>query len=293
MAGHGKIKQQQGKKKMNNIIKKFGRMNDEQLDQLFKSLDERKDINWPYIAGWIDGDGFIGALNKQSYGITLKIVDKEPVEMLSELFKCSLSQAQMDKRAIFKSPPKRRYYVVIRGEKAIYLAKKIAPFIMEKTKNLYKTLEYYGCNEKFPYMELNNEDFINYLVGFSEAEGCFFCSKELNNYNYCLANSNLNLLTYLERRLKQLGFFKFKIRTLRKEGFYFFNKNITDKIVYKKTSYRLEMNGYALLDFYNLIKDKLIINRKKEKVLATIKHFKDYRGISYVRYMKEKESFIG
>ena len=41
-------------------------------------------------------------------------------------------------------------------------------------------------------------------------------------------------------------------------------------------------------DFYNLIKDKLIINRKKEKVLATIEHFKDYRGTSYNNYMRDK-----
>ena len=32
---------------MNNIIKKFGKMDDTQLNQLFKSLDERTDINWP------------------------------------------------------------------------------------------------------------------------------------------------------------------------------------------------------------------------------------------------------
>ena len=273
---------------MNNIIKKFEKMKDEQLNQLFKSLDERTDINWPYIAGWIDGDGFIGKLNKHTHGVMLKITDKEPVEMLSELFKCSLAQEQMDKRPIFIKPPKRRYYVVIRGEKAIYLAKKIAPFIMEKTKNLYKTLQYYGCNQKFPYMELNNEDFINYLVGFSEAEGCFFCSNEKSNYIYSVSNTNLNLLKYLERRLKQLGFFKFKIVTIKKEGFYFFNKAVTDKIIHRKISYRLEMNGYALLDFYNLIKDKLIINRKKEKVLATIEHFKDYRGTSYNNYMRDK-----
>jgi hypothetical protein len=38
------------------------------------------------------------------------------------------------------------------------------------------------------------------------------------------------------------------------------------------------MNGYALLDFYNLIKDKLIIIEKKKKFYATIEHFKDYRG---------------
>jgi hypothetical protein len=273
---------------MNNIIKKFEKMNDEQLDQLFKSLDERTDISWPYIAGWVDGDGFIGKLNKKTYGVMLKIADKEPVEMLSELFKCSLAQEQVDKRSLYLKPPKRRYYVVIRGKKALYLAKKIAPFIMEKTKNLYKTLQYYECNEKFPYMQLNDEDFINYLVGFSEAEGCFTCYKELNNYNYNVSNTNLNLLAYLERRLKQLGFFKFKIKTLQKEGFYFFNKSATDKMVYRKTSYRLSMNGYALLDFYNLIKDKLIINRKKEKVLATIEHFKDYRGTSYNNYMRDK-----
>lgn len=273
---------------MNNIIKKFGKMNDEQLDQLFKSLDERKDINWAYIAGWIDGDGFIGKLAAQTHGVMLKIADKEPVEMLSELFKCSLAQEQVDKRLMYLKPPKRRYYVTIRGKKALYLAKKIAPFIMEKTKNLYKTLEYYGCNEKFPYMELNDEDFINYLVGFSEAEGCFVCSNEKSNYIYVLSNTNLNLLTYLERRLKQFGFFKFKMTLSQKEGFYFFNKKATDKIIYRKTSYKLSMNGYALLDFYNLIKDKLIINRKKEKVLTTIEHFTDYRGKSYDNYMRDK-----
>ena len=86
---------------MNNIIKKFEKMKDEQLNQLFKSLDERTDINWPYIAGWIDGDGFIGKLNKKTYGVMLKIADKEPVEMLSELFKCSLAQEQVDKRSLY------------------------------------------------------------------------------------------------------------------------------------------------------------------------------------------------
>jgi hypothetical protein len=278
---------------MNNIIKKFEKMDDEQLNQLFKSLDERKDISWPYIAGWIDGDGFIGKLNKNTYGVMLKIADKEPVEMLSELFKCHLAQEQVDKRLMYLKPPKRRYYVVIRGKKALYLAKKIAPFVMEKTKNLYKTLEYYECNEKFPYMELDDEDFINYLVGFSEAEGSFSCYEDVNKYAYAISNTNLNLLTYLERRLKQLGFFTARIRILSKEGFYFFNKKVTDKVIHRKTSYRLEIHSYALLDFYNLIKDKLIIERKKEKVLATIKHFKDYRGIAYNNFIKAKEAFIG
>jgi intein-encoded DNA endonuclease-like protein len=109
-----------------------------------------------------------------------------------------------------------------------------------------------------------------------------------SNYIYSVSNTNLNLLKYLERRLKQLGFFKFKIVTIKKEGFYFFNKKATDKMIHRKTSYRLEMNGYALLDFYNLIKDKLIINRKKEKVLTTIEHFTDYRGTSYNNYMRDK-----
>jgi hypothetical protein len=273
---------------MTNILKKYEKMDDKQLDKLFKSIDERKDINWPYIAGWVDGDGFIGKLSARSYGVMLKIADKEPVEMLSELFKCSLSQEKMDKRLLYVKPPQRRYYVTIRGKKAIYLAKKIAPFIMEKTKNLYKTLEYYECNEKFPYMQLNDKDFLDYLVGFSEAEGCFSCYKDVNKFAYAISNTNLNLLTYLERRLKQLGFFKFKMRILSKEGFYFFNKKATDKVIHRKTSYRLEITGYALLDFYNVIKDKLIIQRKKSKVLDTIEHFKDYRGIGYDNYMRAK-----
>jgi hypothetical protein len=40
------------------------------------------------------------------------------------------------------------------------------------------------------------------------------------------------------------------------------------------------------------MKDKLIIERKKQKVLATIEHFKDYRGISYNNFMKAKAALI-
>ena len=273
---------------MSNIIKKYEKMNEIETQQLLKSLDERKDIDWPYIAGWIDGDGFVGCINRKNFGLTLKIADKEPVEMLSTLFLCSMSQEKMDPRPIFLKPPKKRYYVIIRGQKALFLAKKIAPFIMEKTKNLYKTLESFGCYEKFPYMELNDKDFLSYLVGFSEAEGSFTCNKERSHYYYNLTNTNLNLLKYLEKRLKQFGFFKFEIRSIIKKGFYFFNKKVTDKVIKRKNSYRLEMNGYALLDFYNLIKDRLIIDRKKQKVLATIEHYKNYRGIAYDNYMKAK-----
>lgn len=263
-------------------------MNKVETQQLLKSLNERKDIDWAYIAGWIDGDGFVGFVNKGDCGFSLKIADKEPVEMLSKLFKSTMSQEKMDSRPIFLKPPKRRYYVTIRGQKALFLAKKIAPFIMEKTKNLYKTLEHFECYEKFPYMELNDKDFLSYLVGFSEAEGCFTCYREKSQHSYELTNTNLNLLKYLEKRLKQFGFFKFEIKAKSKKGLYFFNKKATDKMIERKNSYRLEMNGYALLDFYNLIKDKLIIDRKKQKVLSTIEHFKDYRGISYNNYMKAK-----
>ena len=274
---------------MSNILKKYEKMSDEQLNDLFKSLDERKDINWAYIAGWIDGDGFIGKLNSSgNCGVMLKIADKEPVEMLSELFKTTLSQEKMDPRPIFVKPPKRRYYTTISSKKAIYLAKKIAPFIMEKTKNLYKTLQSYGCNEKFQYMELNDEDFINYLVGFSEAEGSFECNLKTKKFSYIISNTNLNLLKYLERRLKQLGFFNVKMAQIFKKGIYFFNKNATNKMVHRKNSYTLRIQGYALLDFYNLIKDKLVIERKKQKVLDTIEYFKNYRGQAYRNYIKEK-----
>ena len=57
---------------MTNIIKKYEKMNNEQLDKLFKSIDERTDSDWPYIAGWVDGDGFIGKIEET---INLKLTD--------------------------------------------------------------------------------------------------------------------------------------------------------------------------------------------------------------------------
>jgi hypothetical protein len=272
---------------MTNIIKKYEKMNNEQLDKLFKSIDERTDIDWPYIAGWIDGDGFIGKIGPRCYGISLKINDKEPVEMLSEIFKTSLSQEKMDKRPIFINPPKRRYYTNIRGKKVLYLAKKIAPFIMEKTKNLYKTLESLGCNEKFSYMEHNDKDFISYLIGFTEAEGSFSVTKK-KQYIYQLANTNYNLIKYLHKRLHEIGFFNFKIYKIGKEGYYFFNKKVTDKVVYRKNVYRLFMGGYSLLDFYNLIYSRMKIDRKKQRVSDAINYYKNYKGPGYNNYMRDK-----
>lgn len=273
---------------MSNILKKFEKMNKEQLNELFKSLNENKNINWAYIAGWIDGDGCIDVGNRKGFGFGLKVADKEPVEMISELFKCSLSQEKMDPRPIFIKPPKKRYYVSVKGKKALFLAKKIAPFMMEKTKNLYKLLENFECHEKFPYMDLSDENFINYLIGFTEAEGCFIFNKERTQYEFTITNTNLNLLKYLERRLKQLGFFRFKIRTKHNGGSFFFNKEATNKIIKRKPCYELRMYGYAVFDFYNLIKDRLIINRKKQKVLDTLEFLKNYKGLSYKRYMNEK-----
>ena len=103
-----------------------------------------------------------------------------------------------------------------------------------------------------------------------------------------VSNTNLNLLKYLERRLKQLGFFNVKMAQIFKKGIYFFNKKATNKMVHRKNSYTLRISGYALLDFYNLIKDQLVIERKKQKVLDTIEYFKNYRGQAYRNYIKAK-----
>ena len=63
----------------------------------FKELEQKSfSVNWPYLAGMIDGDGCV-----RNVDTILGLVDKEPVEYLSKLFTSSLMIKLDSKKNIF------------------------------------------------------------------------------------------------------------------------------------------------------------------------------------------------
>ena len=98
-------------------------INQENRDSFFKELKEKSfSVNWPYWAGILDGDG---CLSKKT--IQFAIIDKEPVEILCNIFKSSLCIRLDSKRNRLAYICQPRYTTQFSGEKYMYLLQKIYP----------------------------------------------------------------------------------------------------------------------------------------------------------------------
>ena len=76
------------------VIKKGLHSNRKNDKKVIKNLLKTR-VQWPYIAGWIDGDGCITTRkNKQGHNsdsISLALKDYEPIYYLTNLFKTSVT----------------------------------------------------------------------------------------------------------------------------------------------------------------------------------------------------------
>ena len=76
------------------IIKQGLRSTKKNDIKVFAELEKVSNFTWAYIAGWIDGDGFISTLERKKGGtdrkIGIKLIDREIVEWFADLFYTSL-----------------------------------------------------------------------------------------------------------------------------------------------------------------------------------------------------------
>ena len=297
------------------ILKQGLKSTKENDEKVISKLKNMSDLTWAYIAGWIDGDGFISTL-KTKHGhnarrIGIKLIDREIIEWFADLFHTSLTTATEDRREDGYNR-KTQYITGVSGLRARYICEQIRPYLIEKTKDAEKFLrsfENYPI-KTVPYMQHTDKEFMAWFTGYSEAEGTFRISKTCKNkinskgehYKYMappevkfeLVNTNESIIRYCKTRLEKMGFFIQKIGFRKGRHTFFGAKGTKDRrVVKKKDLFRLFLAGSTAQILYRSMLPFMRCERKistVEKSLAIV--YRNKRRTKYGEKRTTVESSI-
>ena len=270
------------------ILKQGLRSTKENDEKVISKLKNMSDFTWAYIAGWIDGDGFISTLkNKHGHNsrrIGIKLIDREIIEWFADLFHTSVTTATEDRREDGYNR-KTQYITGVSGLRARYICEQIRPYLIEKTKNAEKFLRSFKDYpiKTVPYMQHTDEEFMAWFTGYCEAEGTFNISKTCKNkinskgehYKYMappevkfeLVNTNESIIRYCKTRLEKMGFFIQKIGFRKGRHTFFGAKGTKDRrIVKKKDLFRLFLASSSAQILYRSMLPFMRCERKISKV---------------------------
>ena len=270
------------------ILKQGLRSTKENDEKVISKLKNMSDFTWAYIAGWIDGDGFISTLkNKHGHNsrrIGIKLIDREIIEWFADLFHTSVTKATEDRREDGYNR-KTQYITGVSGLRARYICEQIRPYLIEKTKNAEKFLRSFKDYpiKTVPYMQHTDEEFMAWFTGYCEAEGTFNISKTCKNkinskgehYKYMappevkfeLVNTNESIIRYCKTRLEKMGFFIQKIGFRKGRHTFFGAKGTKDRrIVKKKDLFRLFLASSSAQILYRSMLPFMRCERKISKV---------------------------
>ena len=297
------------------ILKQGLKSTKENDEKVISKLKNMSDLTWAYIAGWIDGDGFISTL-KTKHGhnarrIGIKLIDREIIEWFADLFHTSLTTATEDRREDGYSR-KTQYITGVSGLRARYICEQIRPYLIEKTKDAEKFLRSFEDYpiKTVPYMQHTDKEFMAWFTGYSEAEGTFRISKTCKNkinskgehYKYMappevkfeLVNTNESIIRYCKTRLEKMGFFIQKIGFRKGRHTFFGAKGTKDRrIVKKKDSFRLFLASSSAQILYRSMLPFMRCERKistVEKSLAIV--YRNKRRTKYGEKRTTVESSI-
>ena len=243
------------------------RLNNKNKEYFFKELEQKSfSVNWPYLAGMIDGDGCV-----RNVDTILGLVDKEPVEYLSKLFTSSLMiklDSKKNRTAYVCQP---RYFVSVSGEKNLYLLKKIYPYTVEKREQIAKVIEQYEPVPSGHYLEHTKEEFFQWFAGFAEAEGSFTFTEKQRRFS--IGTTNYMVIDYVFRKLKQydIVFNKLKpLQTVKASVRYEPQKkyNIT-----RKEHYSFTLSGIDLVALCKKILPYMMMQRKISSLKKILEHY--------------------
>ena len=297
------------------ILKQGLKSTKENDEKVISKLKNMSDLTWAYIAGWIDGDGFISTL-KTKHGhnarrIGIKLIDREIIEWFADLFYTSLTTATEDRREDGYNR-KTQYITGVSGLRARYICEQIRPYLIEKTKDAEKFLKSFEDYpiKTVPYMQHTDKEFMAWFTGYSEAEGTFRISKTCKNkinskgehYKYMappevkfeLVNTNESIIRYCKTRLEKMGFFIQKIGFRKGRHTFFGAKGTKDRrIVKKKDSCRLFLASSSAQILYRSMLPFMRCERKistVEKSLAIV--YRNKRRTKYGEKRTTVESSI-
>ena len=266
------------------ILKQGLRSTKKNDEKVIVKLRNVSDLTWAYIAGWMDGDGYISTVkNKDGYNdrrIGIKLIDREIVEWLADLFCVSFREATKDAREDGYDR-KTQYVMTVSGLRSRYICQQILPYLIEKTKDAEKFLRSF---EQVPYMAHTDKEFMAWFTGYCEAEGTFRISKSCKNrinskgehYKYVappevkfeLVNTNESIMRYCKIKLEKLGFWISKVGS-RKGGYKFFGKKGAKdrRLVTQKSMFRFNLSGATAQALYRAMLPFMRCERK----ISTVK----------------------
>ena len=126
------------------VIIKYPKQSKKINKEFFKRKDqELTNLDWAKWAGWFDTDGcFVNQWNKEHKGyqlfVSLKLTDRQPVELFSEIFETSL--CYLEDNTI---TPNGVHYVSkifkagLSGPKATWFTENISPYLIKEAKREY------------------------------------------------------------------------------------------------------------------------------------------------------------
>ena len=255
------------------VLIKYPRQTKESNKVFFEKKDqELTNLDWAKWAGWFDTDGaFVTHYNKSA---SLKLKDRQPVELFSKTFETSLTDYLSKTITPERGNACKRKYTttvhqaVLRNTKAEWFTKNVYPYLIkhEKKDRAAKLLGYRPESKNFT--DWTPKEIRNYLATAMEGDGCFTCilGKKTIYLDIRIASSDMPYLSDIKYIMEN----KLGLRaTLREKGTYETKKGIKTK--YALTIGCSQKNPNTMTFVQSLAKDGVMtLDRKKQKVQGFI-----------------------
>jgi hypothetical protein len=246
------------------------KLTEKQIDELINIRNLLStDLDWCKWAGWFDTDGYFwkdSKTNNKRAGLSLK--DKEPVEMLSNLFETSLLYREC--KTITPEPYRYHYiakifYTYICGKRAECLTKNVFPYLLKEDKKDFATRLLGYRPESKPLEEWTKEEVVNYVATAVDGDGHIILSSQKPNHRKSLQVSVSSSDCEYLSKLKFLIDKHFNLDSSLKER----KTYQTKKGIKTKYSFYLKTTEKGTQELLNLMsKENLMtIPRKRDKIV--------------------------
>ena len=141
---------------------------------------------WVYHAGMADGDGCIQRTNNKykKAWYSLRLIDKNVTEELANLYGVKKSYKMKKK----KDHHRQMYKVLLHGDNCKHFFSKIAPYMIEKRKELYEICKDQNIKICEPEYPIDTSRRLMWMVGYFDAEGSVKMNhiwrKDTKNYSF-------------------------------------------------------------------------------------------------------------
>ena len=249
------------------VLIKYPKTNKEIEKDFFNRKDkELTNLDWAKWGGWFDTDGSFFSKGRYNV-ISLRLNDKEPVELFCKTFETSLRYNEHNtvtpngNRYIAKE-----YIGEIRGQKAIWFTKNISKYIINKITAVKNLLDRHKISYEPLLHTFTKDELMNYIVSALQGDGTFF-NRDTNKHYISFYSANINYLKFIQNELS-------------KHDVIFGGPYAG--LVYKtrtgiKTQFQLALGTkqrQKAIDFYEAIIPKIEMTRKRENAIISLGYLK-------------------